>query len=466
MKDLILILASQGFALGIGWAFVSLILARNDNRIGRLEMAALSYVIGMGCIGLSMMSFYLLRIPFSMMTFYCPLAGIALVCIFFYGASGRIAPAVGGTAPKPLSTIDVFFIAGIVFGIAYSFFSALIKPMESYDGVGAFAIKAKIFFLARGIPADYFSTIANNFPHPAYPYMVPLQEAFGFMSMGSFNDLLVKIVFPLHLAAFLVLFYCGIKAFTNRRSALMATFLLSSMYEFNRFAALGYTDTHFALYLVIGFLFWYRAIAQGKINAPLVVISGILGAFSYFTKDIGIIAPAAVFILALVYAFQTRSFKGGVWLLFLYGAAFVLAASPWLLTKASAGLTQPFITHKTFDVGVMAPLAVRRVVPVLYEFQTHVFNPKEWNLLWPVFFILFIINWRVLFTAGFRYISIFILVTLAAYGLFYLTVDTVIYGDYGAYAESLKAGMNRHLISVAPLALIWLAVLFKDMTHE
>jgi hypothetical protein len=56
---------------------------------------------------------------------------------------------------KSLSLLEKFFIGTISFEVLYVFFRTLIQPMESYDSIAIYALKSKIFYLAKMIPHDF-----------------------------------------------------------------------------------------------------------------------------------------------------------------------------------------------------------------------------------------------------------------------------------------------------------------------
>jgi len=253
--ELILVISSQIFATLFGGSILILFSYNRDTRkISIMEKIMLSYAIGMGAIPIYMLLLYLAGLAFTPFTIYLPLFA-CMVPIYTYRLlrdTGKERLSFSGIK---FSKLNILFLIGILFEVFHSFFRALIRPIESFDSVASFAIKAKVFFLAKGIPQDFFQNLAGHFPHPRYPLMVPLQETFCFLSMGSFNDLLVKALFPLHFLALIVLFYFSIKEIINRNIAFVFTFLLCSLNELNRFSATGFTDIHFSLYFSLaGFL--------------------------------------------------------------------------------------------------------------------------------------------------------------------------------------------------------------------
>jgi len=455
------ILLAQIFAMLLGLAIVFLFF-KEDAKLASIERLVLSYVIGMGIIPLYMMMLYLCGFGFAIIFIYLPLS-IFIVMMLIYRRKSLFYNSLNIGKVKR-SLIDFLLICGITFEIFHSFFRALIRPIESFDSVASFAIKAKIFYLARGIPQDFFSNIAQNFPHPRYPLMVPLQEAFGFISMGSFNDQLVKIIFPLHFAALLFLFYFGLKNIVGKRLGLIFTFLMASLNELSRFSATGYTDIHFALYFSIGFIYWYRFILIGnKREIPFIFITGLFSAFALFTKDIGIAIPVLYLGLMLIHASNTKAFKLNFTLYTRYLLVLTLFILPWLLVRLNLGVGQKFINSDILSIKYVTENFLTRTIPILYEFQTNVFNPKKWNILWPIFIVVFAVNYRASVETNLKYVTVLIASVFIMYFLYYVAVSPIAYGTGKTYAQSLRAGMNRHMIYIVPFVMLWLAYAFKKI---
>ena len=81
------------------------------------------------------------------------------------------------------------------------------------------------------------------------------------MFLGRINEQLVKSVFPLYYVAALGILYFGIRRFSSRTYALVFTFILASISQFNNFATNGYMDLPLAYYYLAGTLFlfyWFR----------------------------------------------------------------------------------------------------------------------------------------------------------------------------------------------------------------
>lgn len=465
MKEILLVIISQIFAAFVGRSVITLFFRREIRSLPLFERAAVFYVLGAGFIPLYMLALHLAGAGFTINSVYiipaifCAVSEIITRSLDKKEPRANPAPAAGR---KMFSGFEYLFILFIIFEAAHSFFRAMIEPISSFDSVASFAVKSKVFFLSAGIPPDFFTNIGRYFPHPFYPMMTPLQETFSFIAMGSFNDLLVKIIYPAHFLALIILAYYALRSVTGRLEALIFTFLLCSMNELNRFSCVGYTDIHFAIYLSIGIIFFYRALVSGgRRNIMFFFISAVFAAFAMFTKDMGFIAPVICFLLLAMRPGNIRAAKQSVLIYLFYFAVMYLTISPWLILKSSAGIQQEFVQKSVFSPAQFVNMAFARLPAVLYELQTNIFGIKKWNILWPVFIVLYAANFKATMKTHVRYITWSILLIALAYLLFYITVDVSVYGTGPDYAQSLRAGMNRHLIHIVPLVIMWLAFIFR-----
>ena len=133
------------------------------------QVLAASYGIGIGFLSLEMLFFYIFDVEFSVGCIFMPwLIVIAYNLFIRSNAKGRIDayPILPDKVGKRPDALVYFLVIALSFEIFYVFFRALISPMEAYDALSIYAIKAKIFYLARSVPSGYFSELGRLFPHP------------------------------------------------------------------------------------------------------------------------------------------------------------------------------------------------------------------------------------------------------------------------------------------------------------
>lgn len=427
-------------------------------RLRAPEAIAVSFGLGFGALSLEMLIFYLLNLAFNVLFLLAPWLGLVALNLWLYTKRGRriIEPSrLVGEASKRRGPLELFLAGAIGFEVVYAIFRALIKPIESYDAIAIYAIKSKIFYLARAIPQDYFGGLVNLFPHPDYPLNIPLSQAFLYLSMGNINDQLVKLIFPLFFAAILVLFYYALRRVSGRQYALVCTFILAGIPQFNNYATNAYLEVPLAFYCFGGFLFLMRWIEDTS-DIGCLVVSAVLTALAGWTKNEGLlycVIYTALIVLSLAVKAAKTSRKDILYAA-IYPCIILLISLPWLLIKARF-----HIVNSEIDLANLNPVnlvgQIGKLGPVFYELQKQVFGPKKWNILWPALMVILAFNYRRIFKAPQFYMLAAVVLALAGYILFYM----ISYVDVVFFASKT---WSRFLLDFLPVAVYLLAVLLKE----
>ncbi len=456
--ELICLSIAIAAAVFAGWNILYLILAGRMSELHLAERLSVSYGLGFGFLTLEMLFFYLFNMRFHLGWILLPWGALAAANFVIYM---RMRP-VGSTAVRPpaekeeaLTPLGAFLTFAIILEITYAFFRALIKPLESYDAIAIYAIKAKIFYLAGAIPQDFFLKVAHAFPHPDYPLNIPLAETFIYLFLGNLNDQLVKAIFPLYFTGILAMLYFGIRRFASRTYALLFTFLLASVPQFNAYAANGYLDLVFAYYYFTSLLFLLMWFKDEDRKMGFLFLSAVFAALAAWTKNEGLMYCGVNIILVLLFVtlehkgpFRKRVFYGAV-----YPAVILIMSLPWLLVKSTFDLVNS-------DVGpvTLNPVSVLKesykIPVILYEFQKHILGPKKWNILLPIAALVLIFYHRKAFAGIQRYVTSALAMIILGYVFIYLIATTEI--DY-----FLRTTWSRFLIHFVPVVVYWLACLLR-----
>jgi hypothetical protein len=405
-----------------------------------------------------MLVFHMLGLRFSVDALLVPWLGLVAVnSIICFAQGGRLSQDARelGLAPNPgPAPVDVLLGCGIAFEVLYAAFRALIKPIESYDAVAIYAIRSKIFYLAKSIPADYFPSIARLFPHADYPLNIQLSETFMYMSMDCLNDALVKIIFPLFFAATLCVLYFALRRSAGRTYALVFTFILASIPHYNNYATNAYLEVPLAFYIFVGGVFLVRWIEDSSAGA--MALSAVSVALAGWTKNEGLMYCAIFAALAfasVVFRFRRVSMKD-IFCAFAYSGIILCVTLPWAAVKAKWG-----IANEEIALANLNPANLARQLPklgaVFYELQKQLFGPKKWNIFWPAFMIALALRAKRLLRPPQAYLAAMIALALAGYALMYM----ISYVDVSFFASKTWA---RFLLDFLPLAVYLLALLLKD----
>ncbi len=423
-----------------------------------LETIFISYGIGLGFISLEMLIFYLFGVKFTVYGLLIPwVVLIAVNAIRYVAHRDKIVIETRTTeSEERYKFLNIFLISGISLEAVYAFFRALIKPIESYDAVAIYAIKSKIFFIAKAIPETYFPILIHGFPHPDYPLNIPLSETFFYIAMGSLNDQLVKIIFPLFFLGILILLYYAIRRFASRTYALLFTFLLASIPHFNAYAANAYQELPLSFYYFSSALLLFSWIEDKKSLRPL-VLSAIMVALAGWTKNEGLMYCAINTVLVLFFSMRTIR-KDMTWKTLFAPIAYIVIVGllllPWIWIKHKFGIANDEINLANLN-PVYLFNQIHKLVPIFYELQKQLFGPKKWILLWPVVIFAAALNYRKLFKGIRGYISVSIILAFLGYILFYM----ISYVDVVFFASKTWA---RFLLHFLPLLVLWLAYILKE----
>ncbi len=448
-------------AIFIGWNILYLVSFKNT-RLFFLEKFFISYGLGFGFISLEMFIFHFFSLKFSLFSIiilWIPFV-VAAAVVGLKNRKKEIASATSWPRNDTKTTfLEKCLICGISLEVVYAFFRALIKPVEAYDAIATYAIRSKIFYLGNFVPYDFFYNLSTFFPHPDYPLNIPLSETFVYMFLGSLNDQLVKAIFPLFFVAILGILYFAVKRLSGRTAALLFTFLLATVPQFNNFATNAYHDVPFAYYCFAGTLFLLYWFKDAK-SLGYLWISAFMTALAVWTKNEGFVYCVANIMLLLIFLFMNyRSIKkkdvlSGI----LYIGIILLVLFPWLSVKLTANLVNSDVGSTTMDQLNLFKQSYK-IWPIVYEFQRQVFGPKKWNLIWIIFIISAVVYRKKLFDEKQRYATMSLMLIISGYVFAYLVGRD----DIQHMVETTWSRMAIHFL---PLTVYWLALLFSKPKLE
>lgn len=459
MEQILLSIVWLASVLAIGWSVLKIIIARHD--LGSLiETAALSYGLGLGVISLQMAILALIGINFSMastLIIFIPAFVMALFLQRKYLRKKDAKKVSGRQDRSKVSFLEKFFIASILFEVSYAFFRALIKPMESYDSIAIWAFKAKIFYLAKTIPAGFFKDFSGMVPHIEYPLLIPLAQASFYAFLGALNDLAVKIIFPLYYAALIALLYSILRRFLEKKASLLFTFLLATIPQVTDFATNGYADMPLAFYCSASFFYLYLWLIDKKPH--FIALSFALSSMAVWTKAEGILFAIANSIVAIYFMVKWKRFSlKGV----LYTASLLAVVIVYISVLKSIGLAinTDFISEQSSLIARINT-GLGRIPAILYEYQIQFFGPKKWNILWILFIAGFIFGFKKIFSKELMPVTLAAIVIIAGYSLVYMLSSA-----RQGFGWHLSTSCSRLFIHFAPIIIFWLALIYKELKLE
>lgn len=368
----------------IGLPITWLLLAKRQNKIPILEAAALSFGIGTGLLTLGMLFVAMANRPLSPSNILISYLILILILTgYLAGARKRFAAnpfhprkvVVNNSATsmisRSLSLLEIFLLTIIVFEVLFVFSEALLYPMSAHDPLSHWGLKAKAFFLQRQITFRGFT--AHNY----YPLQVPLSETWIYLGLGSVNDGLVKILFPLFLVSLVILFYYFQRRmlFSRTHALLFTAFLITCGGQLIHFSTIAYADvplTFFYTVATLSLYFWMVSPQDGR----YLILSGLFSGIATWTKLEGAVLVGINSIVLAIYIFVNWRNKRvrKVAPLVAYFSPIILFFVPWFIFRQVHGVTASNEHLGELRIELF-PLVITQLVHALLEY-------KKWGILW------------------------------------------------------------------------------------
>lgn len=241
---------------------------------------AVAYWLGTGLLTQWMLILSALKMPFNFIIIAGPLIFATLMLILVEFQSGTLLNMFGENSyRKPYVIVDfisLLLALFVAFEVSFSFWHGMNIPPIAYDAFATVALKSKVIFYERTIGLQRY------FPHYSYPLHIPFLQAWLTITLGEWNDQVIKYIFPFYLLSILVgLYYC-LKLLTNRRSAWVGLALTCSSAFFVIHSSLSYRDFTVMTYntwVIIALVFWFQ-----QNEDKWLFLAGLASGFASFSK--------------------------------------------------------------------------------------------------------------------------------------------------------------------------------------
>ena len=462
MTDILLGLASLGLVTLIG--YLALLTLDQHRLLGSVERLALGYGAGVGLLVWEMLVFQALGFSFGVPALLGSLLGIsALVFLVVMPrrSRDRSPEAIPRLAAAHLQPLEWFFVAALVLEASSVFFRASFRPMEAYDAVSNWGLKGKAIWLAGNIPTSFLQNPNYEVFHPDYPLLVPLLESYVYRFAGGLREGSAKLMFPLFLAGCAVTLFAALRRTgQTRRSCLLFSFLLISIPYFSEHATNGYADVILGFYFCAGTLYLYFWQITGE--TLFFVLSTLFAGFAALTKNEGLLLVGIylIWITALLLWRTDVPFRNRIATLGISCCLLAALLMPWYLFKASLGLRNDVINSEAIKAGLKWS-GISRLGPILYHFQTQVFGPKNWNLVWMLFAAAVCLRQKVLLrTPAVSVLLATVAVLIAYVGVYLITPYSVAPFDVTWH---LRTSASRLLLHVLPQVVFLIGLAFGEV---
>jgi hypothetical protein len=418
----------------IGYLLVNIVLHKKSTLITLAEKIALGYLLGTSLLTAQMFVYSLFGLKFN--PFQIALPWVLLLPAFMIGSQHVKFDL------KNLKPFDWLLSGLIAAKVIYVFFEALIKPVVAWDAIMNWSLRAKIFFFEKTVPLAKDSPFFMGLGMKQYPLQIPLLETWTFLVMGGWDDVRMKLLFPLYFCALLIIFYASVRNYKSRTQSLFFTFLLSSLPLLTYHATVSYADFVVGAYFLAAVAYLYRYF-QEKENRFL-VLSSLLICAAGWVKDEGVVFYFICLFLVVLY----EKLKGWKKIL-VYSVPLILFAAPWLTFKRMLGLELGNVTRFAFEKALASFFHPNVLAKIAYK----TFLTDNWHLLPLAFIIILIFYWREILFTNKKYILI---AFGAAWGFFmFLYIFTT---NWSMVITDII--LSRNYLTYLPLAMLLMALTF------
>lgn len=332
--------------------------------------------------------------------------------------------------------VEKFLLALNLLLVMYVTIESILRPVVSWDGWSTWLMRAKMFFVDGGVTPHTFSYVPSE-----YPVIVSLMSTFVYIFLGMIDDRMVLLLYPAFYVFLGAMFFFALRRIINQKTALVFTFLLLSLQNVirhsGRFEA-GQADVILGFYAFTTTLLLMSFLRRKGLK-DLIMLQIFL-VITFFIKDDG---------MPLVILMETMTIfailKSGIYRRLLTIIIFLVPVVEWQFFKSSLHLypTPSFIGSE---------FHLNRFFIIIWEFGKEFLNIVNWNILWPAFFVSFVLftnkrqkNNRLLIV----YLIVFFQIFIYGFVFFFTTPDPHFH---------IPNVINRSFLHIAPIAMFAVAI--------
>ena len=417
----------------------------SKNLLKKVELLSLGFVIGLGLVTWWMIILIHFKQTLELSFLLGPIVGFSALFFVLSMIFNKLHRSKESIHYLKWSLSETLMLLGIGIHFLVVLFQALTKPMEAFDAVFNWGLKAKAIALSQALPWDLFNN--SYYPHSNYPLLVPLSQVFSSSLIDGYDEFSSKWIFPLYLLAMASFLFASFRrSLLDRKSSLFFAFMLVSIPFVIRHSFNGYADWIFSVYFSMSSIclyFWVRE--QQKI---FFFLSAILIGMAGLTKDEGL----ALCILQVVLIgfccseIGYSSVKDKLRVIVSYFLVVCAVLFPWLLLKVLIGGTTHAINTTSFLTLSWDRLT--RIIPIAYQYQNQVFGLRVWNLIWIIFLVAVVFNFKKFLLPELRYLFFAILGVFFVYTSVYILIPEHPEMDITWYLKTTASRLFLHPISV------------------
>ncbi|HAO93266.1 MAG: hypothetical protein A2X99_05065 [Deltaproteobacteria bacterium GWB2_55_19] len=415
---------------------------------------SLAFMLGLGAISLQMFFYAIASIEFGYVRIAAPWVVLSAVSLAFPGRK----KASQKPPPGGFGAVEAVFEIIILSQAAYLLLYAFLLPVFGWDAWHIWLLKAKVFFVEKGVPTGFLLDEALKYAHQDYPLLVPLSTAWIYTALGAAEETAAKVMWPIQFLAMINIFHFAAKKAAGARVALVfaallaltpimlshASGLLARVGPLPAGNYAGYADLTLSIYLMSAGAFLYIYASEG--GGWAVTFSAASFALAAWTKNEGL--PAALFGLILI---SWCAFGRKGWIIKTAGSAAIvlLFTAPWFLYKSYYGIGSEY-------TGNLSPALIAenigRLKIIIPSLLSYLFTETSlYNFAWWVYAVSLALNWRGFMKRPVLVLNLMVFFQTALYVFVYVITPADV-------KWQLSTSLDRVVLHILPLAMLVSAV--------
>jgi len=364
------------FPVLVGYSFINLFL-NNKEDAGLLERLSLGFCAGLMLISLEM--FFVLsplKTRFSVASISFPLLLIVLAGLYVSIKNGLLGFRL--RTPERFKPLEIGLLILIVIQIIFVSLSLMIKPVSGWDSWAIYSLFGKAYYMEGSAFINTLGTMVQR-QHNA------LAQAWTFVCIGQWNEILGKMNFCVYYAALIAIFYFAVRRFSPRLTSLLATYMLSTLPFLVYHATLEYSDLLMSIYLFIGIylmFLWFekRNTRHIALSAFFLLSTLIIKKESFFH-----LAIILIIFLATVFTAKFKDYKN---------IKKVRTASIYLFAAGMIFALIRFFMLPYDGTKMSSAIEFSRLWPMISVFYDYVFVRSNWSIIFFMLIALLIFKGR------------------------------------------------------------------------
>lgn len=387
MIDIIRLIIALIIPTFVGFTIITAMLGKKG-QLSIVQHLSLSYLLGFGVISLEMLIMGLFGIKLSFSNTVLVTLLIMFPAMFFAIKNRAYISFVKHKVDNGNTLLNTLFLSLISVRVLFVIYDALVKPIVGVDAFANWSIKAKIFFFEQGLVLDKSKEYFLGSGAVQYPLNLPLFESWIFSSLGYWNDALVKIIFPLFFVVALFLIYSSLIKITDRTTALLGTYLLSSLPMLLHHATIEYADMPMSVFFFASFLLLLDYLDTKE--SFYLYLSAAMAGIATWTKGEGL--PLALAILVVLFISQVKdkvSYSNVVKRITGFIAIMLVFKLPWEIVNKIYSIPKSAWQRLELDKAIVN---LGRIPTIYDQIQSKFLFYGNWNIAWFLLLVIIIIS--------------------------------------------------------------------------